>query len=216
MKAAILLPLLASLVGGGVGTALTLGVVGKPEAKAEREPASEADDTDEANDAPDSAPGANNHDGAAGRIRAVEHRVALLTRALAQGAAGGGDAADEDGLIPEGASDVADPVFEAAVLDIFDREQERKEEEKNTHRTNLQAQRSKKAASSLASSLSLSDAEQEKVSEVVNDYFQSFRDLRDSPDRPATRREWRDKAQEMQKAMETRLQEVLTGPKYQK
>ena len=117
------------------------------------------------------------------------------------------------GGLPTGdPTDVADPVFEAAVLDIVDRENERKKSEGKAWRKQLQTETSKRYASELTESLQLSHDQQEQVAAVVADYFERLAALRDqdAPSRPATRLEWRAAHERVNQSIDERLSNILS------
>lgn len=210
MRRVIILAALASIFGGVAGGAgvyfmLARSVAGpskiRPEARAQIESQLEAGD----------------YEGSAAeeRMRKIEHRIALLSHALAQreGRESGqlGDEGDSGRVV---ATDVADPVFEAAVLDIMDREESRKTEERDTWRSELRVERSRRFATELQKPLGLSADQRDRVAEVVQAYFQEFQDLRDSPDRPVTRRQWAERTENLQKTLEEGLKATLTPSQY--
>ncbi len=212
MKLSILSALLLGSVGGGIaGGALVLTLSAsdsEPRAKAERSgkekpgPQLEVEeDEDEEVDKP-----------LAGRVKSLERRVSLLTLAAERGgtAFAKGDA-DADGNEDLSMADVADPVFEAAVLDIFERERERKEEEREAWRAELRTKRSASFAGELGETLQIGAAEQERIAQVVSDYFQAMQELRGgSPEeRPATRKEWRERMDALRQKADESLGEIL-------
>lgn len=152
------------------------------------------------------------------RIRRLEHRLALVTAALQkERASPRQDESDGNELSLDGetndARDVADPVFEAAVLDIVDRERERKEEERATWRKQLHGERGKRYATELAESLQLTEQQQDELAQTVAEHFEHWRALREdeSPDRPATRSEWRKVREQLNGELERSLKTIL-GP----
>ena len=100
-------------------------------------------------------------------------------------------------------ADVADPVFEAAVLDIMDRERERADGERETRRAELRTERRQRISESLATNLGLDEPQKARVGELISAHFDSMRALRsdDNPERPVTPREWREKAAELDRAV---------------
>ncbi len=213
MKSPWMFAFLGSLVGGGLSSWVTHWALSPPEVTAEK-PAKTSRPTAKGRDADEEGEGSEEVNE---RLRKLEHRLSVMTRAVAQRSNGepGQDDDDDGRLLPEGASDVADPVFEAAVLDIMDREVERKAEEQDTWRKELQVERSKRFASELGKQLTLATQEQEKIAQIITEHFESFRALRDSPDRPVTRREWTEKSAELQAALEQRMKEALSPAQYQ-
>jgi uncharacterized Zn finger protein (UPF0148 family) len=143
----------------------------------------------------------------------LERRVSLLTSALAL-KDGGVALRNEDGT----STDVADPVFEAAVLDIMDRQEERKESEDTERRSVERKERSHRFASRLNASMGLDPSEEldeeqkEKIAEVVTSYFDRVREIRqgDPSERPVTRAEWRERMGDVTKKSEEELLSVLS------
>lgn len=152
------------------------------------------------------------------RIAALEHRVSLLTAALARGQSElvEDDSEDDSGVLD--AVDVADPVFEAAVLDIMDREEERRDDERESRREDLVAERGRRLSSELTDSLGLSEAQQQRIAQVVADHFNGFRDLRsdDAPNRPITQRDWRERMEELNQKAASDLRGVLSPEQFEK
>src|SRR6187402_3190479 len=112
MAQAVVVGTLAGLVGGIIGALVTLVVqparVVQPEAAAAEETDASAED------------GAPSDEGMARRLESLERRLSLLTLAAARANGEAAEAAPADGATPPSQADVADPVFEAAVLDILD------------------------------------------------------------------------------------------------
>lgn len=144
-----------------------------------------------------------------GRLASLERRVSLLTAAMARGEAPAeGEAA---GTSPREA-DVADPVFEAAVLDIMDRERERADGERETRRAELRTERRQRISDDLAGKLGLDDPQKARIGELITAHFDALRALRsdDNPERPVTPREWRERAAQLDQVLQQGLAEVLT------
>lgn len=182
--------------------------------KADREP-----QTDEPRDA-DAKKRTGRGDDASTRqqIAALERRVSLLTAALARGDASlAKDTEGENGAILDEV-DVADPVFEAAVLDIMDRETGRQESERESRRTELHAERGRRLSSDLSEKLDLDTGQRAVIAQVVTDHFNRFRELRndESPDRPVTRRDFQVRIEEINKEALTKLEEVMTPAQFEK
>lgn len=150
------------------------------------------------------------------RIAALERRVTLLTAALARGDASLAKEKDEDGTSLEDV-DVADPVFEAAVLDILDRESERKDGERETRRANLVAQHGQRLSGELTEKLGLAAEQQAEIARVVSEHFEKLRNLRseDAPERPVTRRDWQKRMEELNQAAQSELEKVLSPAQFE-
>lgn len=219
MKSQIAFALCAGVVGGVAGGWLShsafsrepsrpssaRGMVAQAEA---REAAAEEDTSDEESALKE-------------RLRKLEHRLSLVTAAL-QKSKGGADEpfTEETGSESErpSATDVADPVFEAAVLDIVDRDRERKDEEKATWQKQLHAERGKRYAGELVDKLALSSAQQAEIAKIVEDHFEQLRAMRndESPEQPSTRKEWRAARDKMNQALDDQLKAVMSADQFEK
>lgn len=214
MKTTIIGALLVGAVGGGMaGGALVLSLNAPdsaPSAAAERGTEEKTKAAPEAE-----STGAGVDERLSGRVKSLERRVSLLTLAAERGGTAFEKNAEDDanGETDLSVADVADPVFEAAVLDIFERERERKEEERETWRTELRAKRSASFASELSERLKIGGAEQDRIAQVVSDYFQAMQDLRSesAEDQPATRKEWRERMDGLRQKAEASLGEILNA-----
>jgi predicted O-linked N-acetylglucosamine transferase (SPINDLY family) len=203
---------LMALAGGAAGSWLTTASSPPDGDKAKRSAGTKpekdlaADDDDD-----DKTPADPAQDEA--RIRDLEHRVSLLTAALSKGGGNTEDARRALDASNGGTefSDVADPVFEAAVLDIFDRQQERKEEEQKEFRTTLRVKQGKQFAAHLGDSLNLNPGQREEIAQAVTRYFETISQLRndESTDRPVTRKEWREHMDEVNKSADASLAQIL-------
>jgi len=217
MKSPILIATLCAVVGGGVGSWLTHSwfspETSKPAARAAAERVVRDDVTNDEPSAGDEA--------LAERLRKLEHRLSLVTAALQKSKSGSEaqlpDEEDVDEARPA-AADVADPVFEAAVLDIMDRDRERKEEEKTTWQKQLQTERSSRYAGQLTEKLTLDSGQQAQVATIVQGHFEQLRALRseESPQQPTTRNEWRAARDKMNQALDDQLKTVLSTDQYAK
>lgn len=199
----------AGLMGGAVGSLLTLKLVAP---KDEQAPASEdrASARTEEGEA-DAESGEMPPDHA--RLKHLEHRVSLLTAALSK-SGGHGERAqkalDESGDNTE-FSDVADPVFEAAVLDIMERQVERKEEEKAEFRAALRTKEGEQLTEQLSTTLKATPAQQEQIASAVTKYMEARAKLRgdDATERPVTRKEWREKMQAINEEAHATMASIL-------
>ncbi len=111
---------------------------------------------------------------------------------------------------------VAHNVFEAAVLDILDREQERKEEERTNRRVEVERARSTRMAEDLQSKLGLTADQKGKLATIVSAHFDALRALRESNDdsAPTTRREWRERTSQVNSQTEQKLAELLSPAQF--
>ncbi len=213
MKLSPLVPVLVSAVlGGAVGSAVTLAVR-RPEppkreppaaARAEREVAPA-----EPEDAEDLSP----------RLRSLERRVSLLTAALAKGGTAlpaegkPGEPAPADGAT----EDVASPVFEAAVRDILDRVDEERREERQNRRGAFVDQSANEVGDRLGDKLGLTEDQRAKVADIVKQSYEAMGALRDVPaeQRPKTPAEWRERRDAQKRRVDEGLREVLTPAQMQ-
>lgn len=152
------------------------------------------------------------------KIAALERRVSLLTAALARGDSSLAEGVEDENRDILDEVDVADPVFEAAVLDIMDRETGRKESERESRRTALRAERGRRFSSELGEKLELDVEQQEEIAQVVTDHFARFRELRndESPDRPVTRRDFQARIEAINKEALEKLEEVMTPVQFER
>ncbi len=157
------------------------------------------------------------------RLRTLEHRLSVVTAALqknkdADFARGGDEAEPQEESERTDSTDVADPVFEAAVLDIMDRERERKAEEQASWRKGLNTERGRRYAGELKASLGLDSEQEAAIAQAVADYFSEMTALRedDSPNRPATRNEWRAFREKMNQEADAKLKAILGAEQYRK
>ncbi|HXS16665.1 MAG TPA: hypothetical protein VN764_05735 [Polyangiaceae bacterium] len=155
------------------------------------------------------------------RLRKLENRLSLVTAALQKGK-GSVDEPTSAETGAEGdrpsATDVADPVFEAAVLDILDRDRTRKDEEKVTWQKQLQAERGKRYAGELVDKLGLSSTQQTEIAKIVEGHFEQLRAMRsdESPEQPTTRKEWRAARDKMNQALDDQLKAVMSADQFEK
>lgn len=199
--------LLAATLGAGLGTSTTLLLTPKPP-KAPRGVAADALER------PDESRPPNDVDltDLEGRLRAVERRLSLLTTAVAQGRPADAEQGDPNAPLPKGASDVADPVFEAAVLDILDRDRETRENERDRERTNRQTAALDSSVANLTAKLGLSPPQAERLRTVAETYAASMRALRDQMNesgQPLTRSERRTRMNEFRQTVEADLTALL-------
>lgn len=201
--------LLGSVLGGMAGSFLTLKVA-SPDVERERVSAGAREEDEDLDDDLDSENAGEGDERE--RMRNLEHRVSLLTAALSR-KGGGADMKDTIDAADEGTqfSDVADPVFEAAVLDIMDREQERKEGERETFRTELRAKRGQQFADRLTETLSLRADQREEIAQAITKYFETMHEMRndESPDRPVTRKEWRERMEALNAENDKAFERIL-------
>jgi hypothetical protein len=202
---------LAAILGGGVG-GFVANRMAKADAPATKEHSRSYKDVPEDSDEGAEDEGDPEVEALRGRLASLERRVSLLTAALARGQAAPADGEADADKDPRNA-DVADPVFEAAVLDIVDRERERSDGERDAARAEQRAQRTARVSENLAGTLGLDEQQRVKVAEVITAHFDALRALRsdDNPERPVTPREWREKAAQIEQQLQENLKGVLSS-----
>jgi hypothetical protein len=169
-----------------------------------------------AREAPQGAKGEDDEAVAALRMRvdSLDRRVSLLTfsqehrsptREVAQGE---GEQAGEPGKPKK---TVDDPVFEAAVRDVFDRVQDERDSQRNLRRDQREAESTDRWLSVVGQQLQLREDQQTQIKSILQKQSESLRALRDSNSeaRPVLRSEWRTKMAEIAQQAETALAGVL-------
>lgn len=191
-----------ALAGSVIGTLVTLALVPRPEAPKARaetqQDEGERDEDDDLDDAPLSAVEA--------RLSSLEKRVSLLILAAARP-----HSAPAEGDSPSpSTADVADPVFEAAVLDILDRQQERREQDREQRRVAGQNERRTRTLKSLEEKLSLNPRQLESLGVLLEERTEMLESLRGEANRSASREEWQTRMEELNASFDKKLAEVLT------
>jgi hypothetical protein len=200
MRAALLF-ISGAVLGGASGAGVAVYLVGRsvpPPAVAAPEPV-EAEAVAE--------PEAPKNDGDAGRIASLERRLSLLTAAYSKLA---GDHAEPGAEPMPSQADVADPVFEAAVLDILDREKERQATERAERRAELQKERSERRAADLSTRLGLNANQTRDLTALMKDHLDAITKLRDGENPPQTRAEWRERVDALTRDSEQKLNSIFT------
>jgi len=149
------------------------------------------------------------------RKTAAKEALAAYTAAMAKSDQDGGEggAGASPGMAPM--IDEDDPTFELAVRGVMDRIQAQREKEREANRMVRQQDRARRLTNLFAQELQLSDDQRKKVEEILAAQFlrsrEQWRSRGDAgADRPLTRRQWRERADQMQKETETQLAEVLS------
>ena len=193
---------IAAVIGGVVGgiTVRLSSDSPKTTAKAET-PASKDDDED---------------DGLDHRVKQLEQSVAGLEKkrraseaiAAYGRALAAGDPAPDGGVPSPTAVD--DPVFDTAVRDVLDRVDQERRDEREQRRTERMNQMVDEWSKQLATKLSLSDQQKQKVAEIFRDHFAKMRAMRGGGDGGMrTPQEWRQSFQALQDEQNKKLGEVL-------
>ncbi len=200
--------LVAATIGGAIGSAVALAVArgfsSPPVAQSEPERQRDTKDQSESNANEDPL---SRDDDVTRRVGQLERRVRVLTAAIARGPAP--DESAEGARSPR-TLDVADPVFEVAVMDIIDRVDEQKEDERDERRAEMRRQFADRMSTQLEESLALTPEQKIRVGEVIQRHFDAIRALHDADDRPVTRADWRERAAAIRAESERKLGEVLS------
>ncbi|MBK8994699.1 MAG: hypothetical protein IPM35_02965 [Myxococcales bacterium] len=175
---------------------------------------------------PGPATSAAREPGAAPDTSDLEKRVAELernssradrTRRIERAAAQAAPAGDEPAAAPgSGRPSIDDPVFETAVRDIIDQIAEERREERDARRTDRQKRLAESYAGELGTELGLSDVQKQKVAEVVQQYFEDLRAMRESDAGPGSRDDWRERARAERQKAEGKLAQVLDPAQMEK
>lgn len=199
----------AALVGGAVSGAIVWYLGRPPEAAADVSP---DDPMAEPPGVPDEA-----SSGDAERVAALERKVATLQRqiatrqrleAYAEQLRDGEGGATRDADAPP--ADPEDPVFELAVRNVIDKANYERERERDVRREERREERVLRQVDYLADKLGLDDTQVARVEEVLTLQTEAFAELRDSDERPVTRREWREQARAIRDETTSKLAEVLS------
>lgn len=145
------------------------------------------------------------------RLSSLERRVSLLTFAQ-EHRSPTREVADEEETDPgQPKKTVDDPVFEAAVRDIFDRVEDERDSQRNTRRDQRETERSERWVSAMSQQLQLREDQQQQVKALLQKQSESMRALRDSnaEDRPVLRSEWQAKMRAISQEAETALAGLL-------
>jgi hypothetical protein len=193
---------LGGVVGSGVTIVVTRSLTPTPEPRAS--PETHANDSNEgpADQPTEAGPATNTQR----RVAQLERKVRVLTAALAQRNA----PADDGGPGSTRNLDVADPVFEVAVMDIIDRVEEQKEEDRDERRAEMRRQFTDRMSDQLETALGLTVDQKRKLGEVIAQHFDAIRALRESENRPVTRAEWRERIDGITGESERKLGEFLS------
>lgn len=196
----------AALIGGGAGGAVArlTAKAPTPAASASREPGAAPDTSDLEK-----------------RITTLEQNAAKSERSrrverAAAAAAPSGD--DPGGAAPApGKPHIDDPVFDTAVRDIIDQVSEERREEREARQTDRRKRMAEAWTQEIAGELGLSDAQKQKVADIVREYFDSLRALRDSDaGPPASRAQWRERARAEREKAEKKLGQTLDAGQMEK
>jgi hypothetical protein len=149
------------------------------------------------------------------RKTAAKEALAAYTAAMGKPERAGGEGGAGASLGMAAMIDEDDPTFELAVRGVMDRIQAQREKEREASRMVRQQDRARRLTNLFAEELQLSDDQRKKVEEILASQFQRSREQWHSrgdagADRPLTRRQWRERADQMQKQTETQLAEVLS------
>jgi hypothetical protein len=201
---ALVVPGFSALLGGAIGTLVTLSLSrnqAKVEARAELPTASSVR-------LPSSTP-------IDGRVEALERTVRALAlkesvaRAMKQATP---EAAGTEKPPPADVAPIVDnPVFEAAVRDVMERAEEERNLERETQRAEGRQRAAEEWSNDLSQKLRLTDVQKAKVTEIAQSFWEKLRETRQGGDagvRPS-REERRQQLDQLRQAAEAELAKVL-------
>lgn len=145
------------------------------------------------------------------RLSSLERRVSLLTFAQ-EHRSPTREVAEDEGTEPgQPKKTVDDPVFEAAVRDIFDRVEDERDSQRNTRRDQRETERTDRWVAAMGEQLQLREDQQQQVRALLQKQSESLRALRDSnsAERPVLRSEWQAKMTAISQQTETALAGIL-------
>ena len=191
----------ASLFGGVLGAAVTLWMRPAPEKLTPEKAESAAAEEDDEEGVEDEDASSVDR-----RLIALERKLSLLASSALRN---NGAPPSDDAALPSQA-DVADPVFEAAVLDIMDRERERQDGEREQRRETVRKERTERTANDLETKLGLKGDQKTRVIGVIDEHYAEMNKLRESENPPANRREWRQKMDEITARTNEKLSAIFS------
>lgn len=149
------------------------------------------------------------------RVIELERRVAKmqsLIQRLVLGQRSGAEEPNEKSEPSPGASaelDIADPVFEAAVADIIERDIERRKAERQEKRRQKREQELQASVAQLTKTLELRPDQQSQVSDLLASHWDKLSELRDDAAPNLTREERRSKIGQLVGATEEALSRIF-------
>jgi hypothetical protein len=141
-------------------------------------------------------------------IQALQDRLVMRQRAEAMGRA-----SSSTDVVPTGSGsvDVADPVFEAAVADIIDRDMERRRAERQEQREQRRLQEIQQSTRRLSEKLGLSSQQESELTHLLTEHWQKLTEVRDDSNPDSSREERRKKSDAVIRNTEAALVGTL-GP----
>jgi len=112
--------------------------------------------------------------------------------------------------------DSEDPAFELAVRSVIDRSNYERDQSRRDERAERREDRVAGQVDHLTEQLGLSDEQVALVEALLLAQMETFGELRDSDDRPRTRREWRERTAEIRAEMRSELAGVLDEDQLEK
>ncbi len=191
--------LVSAMIGGVVGGLVVWGLVKKSGATASADPAT-ASATANQESAPPSPAAPPRGDVVGERLRkleigmrSVQARQAEQTKVDVYEEAG-----DDDASAKRITLSAADPKFQNAVRAVIDKTRWEEEQHEQDKREERRDRRIAAQVDELSKELDLSDEQADQVEIVLQGRAETFRELRESDERPVTRQEWRTKFKEIQ------------------
>lgn len=192
---------LAASVSGALGGALTASLLNGGDKKAPSKPVKDASRVEAraAEPAPDET---------SRRLTDVERQVASL-RTIQQRLMLERQAAEDDDPNHEAPQlDVADPVFEAAVMDIIGRSSEKRRMERQEQRRQRRSQSIADSLGKLTQSVNLRPDQVNQLTEIMESHWDRLHELRETPPE-GDRAQRREQLMELTKSAEESVRKVL-------
>jgi hypothetical protein len=151
----------------------------------------------------------------ASRLQELERRVASIQSlqdrlVMRQRAESMARESSTQGIPPGSSSvDVADPVFEAAVADIIDRDIERRRTERQEQRQQRRQEELQRSTKRLSGTLGLSPQQESEITQLLTNHWDKLSEVRDDSNPNSTREERRKKADALIKSTDEQLTRIL-------
>lgn len=195
--------LISALVGGAAGGLLVYGLMPTPDATTASPVA------DVATAAPMAPAAAADPDVTDQRLKRLENSVRNVQKRVIEQAQVDGVVEDEGGEGQRITLKASDPKFQSAVRAVIDKASWEREQEEIDKRDERMDRRVDQQVTELVEELDLSDEQSDQVEIVMRERMDAFRALRSGDERPVTRRDWREKFQEIQAETRKKLADIL-------
>lgn len=201
MSKILIYSVLAASVSGALGGALTASLLNGADKKVPSKPSKDVSRVEAraAEPTPDET---------LRRLTDVERQVASLRTIQQRLMLERQAAEDDDPNHDTPPLDVADPVFEAAVMDIIGRSSEKRRMERQEQRRQRRSQSITDSVGKLAQSVNLNPAQVNQLTEIMERHWDRLHELRETPPQ-GDRAERREQLAELAQAAEENIRKVL-------